>query len=223
MKITCISDLHGELPTLPGGDLLIICGDITAQDKVKQWYDFYEWLKVQNYEKKILVGGNHDVFLESCIPTSLQEQLSKECGEDVTDKSHVYLRDSGTVYRGWNIWGTPWTKKFEGMNHECTAFTKRSEIDLSEKFALIPDDTDILITHGPPFGILDKSHNEFRCGSHALSNRIEELKNLKIHCFGHIHEAYGKQISDDLKVLNINCSIMDWRYNPTNKPVEIEL
>ncbi len=75
MKITCLSDLHGNLPVLSGGELLIIAGDIAASDRVEEYYRFYDWLKDQDYKQKLYIGGNHDNFLAHCISSQEEEEM----------------------------------------------------------------------------------------------------------------------------------------------------
>lgn len=109
------------------------------------------------------------------------------------------------------------------MNPDCMAFTKETDRELAEKWALIPEDTDILITHSPPFGILDEAmhtHNYQSVGSKSLLARVHKIR-PRIHCFGHIHEAYGQYKADGVHF--INASIMDVNYKPSNKPTRIEL
>ncbi len=241
MIIDCIADLHGFYPKLDGGDLLIIAGDITASDKSHQWVEFFKWLAAQDYQKKVFIGGNHDNFLAQCIPTEvgLKLGLSEYEGYD-------YLLDSGTEFQYWEsgkvgvglledlkIWGTPWTPWFDGVHPSCKAFML-SEKELKNKFALIPKDTDILISHGPPFGMLDTNIDGEYCGSKSLSDKLLKLQ-LKLHIFGHIHEAYGQcngyYLTDYARDINptpnipvsINCSHVNFHYKPVNKPVRIVL
>lgn len=185
MIITAISDLHGHLPSLPGGDLLIVAGDITASDKIPQWAKFFDWFTCQDYEKKILIGGNHDGFLEQCLPS--KHPISRQLAED---DFFEYLQDSGTEYQGLKIWGCPHSLWFSRINPICAAFTG-SEEDLKKKYDLIPNDIDILISHSPAFGILDENANGEHCGSKSLLEAVNRIRpQLLIH--GHIHEQGSK-------------------------------
>lgn len=218
MKIDCISDLHGEYPTLQGGDLLIVAGDLTGSDNVIQYAHFSTWLHRQNYKKKVLISGNHDGYLE---------KLGFENVEDVYCSIGIdYLFDSGIEFEGLKIWGSPWSKLFKGINPHCTAFTGDEEL-LASKYALIPDDIDILITHEPPFGTLDYKvlfdGTHFHLGSTALREALDtRFPNLKLHVFGHIHEAYGIHI-DDIEHTSINASYMNGDYEAVNKPIGVIL
>ena len=216
MIIDCISDLHGFYPKLEGGDLLIVAGDLTKRDKPIEHEEFYLWLAEQDYDKKIVIAGNHDNFL---VDHPDQFRLNEDGIE--------YLCDSGTEFEGLRIWGSPWTKTFEGMNPHCKAFTCDTEEELAEKWAMIPDDIDILITHSPPYGIFD-SVRRFpqdipeNTGSKYLSDKFRGSTTLKLHIFGHIHEHGGK--SGDIGMTKfINCSHVNERYQPVNKPVRIVL
>lgn len=209
MIIDCIADLHGEYPKLEGGDLLIVTGDLTASDRAFQFVEFFLWLDKQPYRKKVLIAGNHDQLLQDIVPTP--DSLPENIG---------YLCDSRSEFEGLKIWGSPWSLWFEGINPHCTAFTG-SEKELAAKFALIPDDVDILITHTPPYDILDESKRGENCGSKELLKAVLKVK-PHLHVFGHIHER-GEQV---LKIGNtqfVNCSIMNEEYDAVNKPVRIEL
>ena len=224
MIIDCISDLHGFYPELEGGDLLILAGDYTDNDRVPSWCSLFEWLSRQQYRKKVLIGGNHDNFLTQCIPTEEARQL---IGMDADD--FEYLCDSGTEFAGLKVWGSPWTRTFPGINPNCKAFTFDLEIQMREKFALIPEDTDILITHSPPYGILDGVSDYMgvrHCGSTSLEYRLGQVL-PRLHVFGHIHEHGGKQENywdnGSYTTVCVNASIMDRVYDPVHKPVRIVL
>ena len=212
MIIDIISDLHGAKPNLEGGDLLILAGDYTSSDSTAQWLCFREWLRDQKYIKKIMIGGNHDMAIFNGNFYFDDEWLGA-----------AWLNDSGTEFEGLKIWGTPWTAWFDGINPKCTAWTMKKDKELAEKWALSPEDTDILITHSPPFGILDQAmhtHNYQSVGSKSLLARVHKIR-PRVHCFGHIHEAYGQYKADGVHF--INASIMDVNYKPSNKPTRIEL
>jgi Icc-related predicted phosphoesterase len=228
MIIDCISDLHGHYPKLDSGDLLIVAGDLTARDQPLEHLEFIEWLCKQDYKKKVFILGNHDN-----VPSP---------NPHVEDpRGFSYLCDSGTEFCGTDIhgnsrtikiWGSPWTKRFDGMNPHCMAFTCETEDELYDKFIQIPSDTDILITHGPPYGILDVipimyDGTLYHAGSHALFNWLKYVGRPLVHVFGHIHEGYGQKeyfvTHDDKMMKSINCSHVNERYKPVNKPIRIEL
>lgn len=141
-----------------------------------------------------------------------------------------YLCDSGTEFEGLKIWGSPWSLTFPGINPHCTAFTGTEE-ELAKHYAKIPDDIDILVTHGPPYGIRDrvKSNNKFgfECvGSRSLQQHALRL-NLKLWVMGHIHESYGEELpggfigGTECKI--VNASHVNERYEPVNKPIRVIL
>lgn len=215
MKITAVSDLHGFYPILPGGDLLIIAGDLTARDTQSEYLVFRDWIRSLKYKKKIFIAGNHD----GCIEKGSFYFNHEWMGAD-------YLLDSGIEFEGLKIWGSPWTPTFSDWHF----MLPRDK--LKEKWDLIPKDTDILITHGPPNGIGDEvlawGDTKEYVGCHHLRERIENL-NLKLHVFGHVHEGYSQTIlkksgyGTENNVKCINCSIMNEFYRPVNKPINIEM
>lgn len=208
-NITVISDLHGFFPLLEGGDLLIIAGDLTARDTLQEYQAFDRWLAKQAYKKIIVIGGNHDVILEKSFSNELQPFSFAE-----------YLCDSATEFEGLKIFGSPYTKRFPGQNKACMGFSVQSEFQLKDHFDLIPGDTDILVTHSPPFGILDECGNG-RVGSEMLRQAIFRIK-PRLVCFGHIHEQGGKSIHLDQTTF-INGSIVNEYYQNVHRPMRFEL
>ncbi len=265
MIIDCISDLHGYFPTLEGGDLLILAGDYTAANKIPQWCEFFEWVKNQPYRKKVLIAGNHDGLFESGFPKNKKEadELREVKKFLNIEEDFEYLCDSGTIFeyeednieleecgihptevKTLKIWGSPWTKTFEGMNPKCKAFTCDTEEELAEKWALIPDDVDILITHGPPYGILDEvkrfdypntqtrlgrflNKQKEYVGSKSLYSWLQYVGRPKLHVFGQIHEGYGQSevfpTYNDKMMNSVNASHVNERYQPVNPPIRIIL
>lgn len=212
LKITCVSDLHGFLPPeLPGGDLLIVAGDLTASDQKSQYGRFVDWFLAQDYRKKVFIAGNHDGMIQS-----VEYYFNHDWAG--------YLEDSGLEFEGLKLWGSPWTPEF------CDWHFMASPEERRKKFALIPDNTDILITHGPPYGVLDECPSSLgggklrSVGCPHLRERLEQVK-PRLHVFGHIHEGYGQMVlkHSGSDTLCVNAAIMDRNYNPTNKPVNLEL
>lgn len=197
-----------------------MAGDLTARDRPIEYGHFAAWMDRQKYTKKILISGNHDNLFQKAGFESIQDGYA--------DINVDYLCDSGTEFEGLKIWGSPWTKTFKGMNPRCKAFTVDSEEELAEKWTLIPEDTDILITHGPPYSILDgipkKDGFVFSFGSTSLAIRVQDIS-PKLHIFGHIHEGYGTETLDDkfFDTMCINCSLVNQHYKPVNKPVRVIL
>lgn len=217
IKIDCVADLHGEFPSLDGGDLLIVAGDFTGNERKRSYLKFFEWIEPLKYRKKIVIAGNHNMAIEEGAWNFF-----------AADK-FTFLEDSGIEFEGLKIWGTPWTKSFPGMNKYCSAFTMKTDYFLEKMWDQIPKDTDILITHSPAAYTLDMNRNGENCGSPSLMHRIRDLPNLKLHVHGHIHEGYGQEYATEMKdetakgYLAVNCSIMNEYYDPVNKPIRISL
>lgn len=214
MIIDCIADLHGFYPTLEGGDLLIVAGDLTARDEPNERVQFLWWLADQTYRKKIWIAGNHD--------NSLVGMTFSPTRPDAAE----YLCDSGTEFEGLRIWGSPWTKTFEGMNPKCKAFTVDTEDEMADKMESIPHDIDILITHSPPHKILDKTVDGKHVGSRYLYNWFKYCGRPQLHVCGHIHESYGEAerfCTMKGMVKHVNASHVNEKYQPVNKPIRIIL
>lgn len=239
MIVNIVADLHGNYPEMEPADLLIIAGDLTARDDEKGFMKFRAWLLKFPFTRIIIIPGNHDGYVHSRI----MEEFDK-CwnGEWIT-----YLCDSGTKFsyyppitkdmpdgtlierRDFKIWGTPWSLWFPEINPHCMAFTG-SEQDLKEKYDLIPDDTDILISHSPFWLALDDIPNHDTgkpdyVGSKSLRDAVDRVKPDIFIC-GHIHEHGGKELLYKHQGPNTRCfnaSHVNEHYKPVNKPIRIEL
>lgn len=210
VKIVALSDTHTkhrQVP-LPEGDILIHAGDMTGRGNYHEFIGIGQWFRdcKDRFKHQIIIAGNHDFGLEV---------NSKVIMRDHFDENVIYLQDSGIELEGIKFYGCPWMPVFYNW-----AFM-RDESELAPYYNAIPDDTEVLITHGPPLGILDQNGHKDKCGSITLYNRIKELKHLKHHIFGHIHEAYGKLKIDDVTFHNV-CSLNgDYRFQ--NMPQVIEI
>jgi len=208
LNITCISDTHQNHKVgadLPGGDMLIHAGDICTSG----WYFtevkvFLDWFSKLPYKYKIFIAGNHDrVFEESPL-------IVKSILDEYPDV--IYLQDESITVEGIKIYGSPWQPEFFNW-----AFNLPRGKSLAEKWSKIPDDTDVLITHGPPMEQLDFVLSAgLPKGCYDLQQRIRSLSNLKLHIFGHIHQGHG--MSSDGRVTYINASCLDEGYRYKNKP-----
>ena len=212
MEITIISDTHGRHHELTGdligGDVLIHCGDsMTSGYKEEQLISFCEWFdKLDLYVHKIFIAGNH---------CRLFENNSKRALEIVSNyKNIIYLQDSGVKIGKTFFYGTPWQPEFYNWAFNLP----RKGGELFEKWQNIPEKTDILITHCPPFGYLDSVRGRGGLGCELLRDRVDTFKNL-INCFGHIHDSYGI-IKKDSNTF-INASSLNEEYTYQNKPINL--
>lgn len=210
MRLICISDthsLHRSIPRVPHGDVLIHSGDSLGQGTLGNVSEFNEWLGTLPHKYKLVIAGNHDwAFQET--PELAKAALSNA----------IYLEDSGIELEGLRFWGAPWTPTFMDW-----AFMLDRGEPLYQKWKLIPDNTDVLITHGPPHGIGDLVDLGFKTqnvGCIHLSDRISQLS-LKAHIFGHIHEGYGEYQRGITRL--INASSCNERYQPNNPPIVLDL
>jgi len=226
MKITFISDTHGKhnqlSKDLPGGDILIHAGDFMNSGYYKtEAIEFFNWFDaINNYDTKVFIAGNHDRIMED-DPTWAQGYLTGF-------KTIEYLQDDwmGLYFDGPNgdmpeenirIYGSPWQPEFYNWAFNLP----RTSETLMEKWNAIPDNTDILVTHGPPFGLLDiPGHGApMNVGCGMLRYRIDELR-PKIHVFGHIHGSAGYYFNGHTHF--INASVLNERYVYENKPLTFE-
>lgn len=203
MKITTISDTHGlhHQIQLPGGDVLIHAGDVCNRGTTVEALDFMNWFSNQKYTYKIFIAGNHDFYFEKEPIAAIQSLLPENV---------FYLNDSGITIEGISFWGSPITPEFHNM-----AFNRKRGADIAKHWDLIPATIDVLITHGPAYGILDKTFQNWYVGCTDLLAKIEEIK-PQYHIFGHIHEGFGLVEREGTSF--INTSSVDFRYKMRKTP-----
>lgn len=209
MRIVAISDTHekhGKI-TLPEGDVLVHSGDITGSGSAVALSRFAEWLKIQPFKHKIIVAGNHDFCFER--DRFLSEEIINSAGG-------TYLCNSGIDIDGYYFYGSPYQPWFYDW-----AFNLPRGEALRKIWAIIPDKTSVLITHSPPYGILDLTMDNEPVGCNELTKKIRELKHLKAHVFGHIHPSYGQLDLNGVKF--VNASICNEEYKPVNAPIVFDI
>jgi len=207
--MVCISDTHSRheyLAEVPLGDVLIHSGDCTAHGKMSQLESFVLWMSKLPHKHKILIAGNHDYCFYK----------RTEYSEILDGSGIIYLEDSGIEIDGVRIWGSPYSPFFRHM-----AFEKQRN-QLANAWAQIPVDTQILITHCPPMTVLDLVDGR-HVGCESLFHRLDELPELRLHVFGHIHEGYGMDIRKGDGLRFVNASSCDSIYQPVNHPVVVDL
>lgn len=209
MKIVCISDTHGHHKKfdIPDGDVLIFAGDMMTGGWDRfEIVSFNKWLGELPHPHKIVIAGNHDRLFET-NPAYCRGLLTNA----------TYLENSGCEIGGLKFWGSPYTPAF------CDWAFNLEPWELKANWDQIPEGTDVLITHGPPWSCLDKAHpTHDHLGDPVLHDRLIEVK-PKLHIFGHIHGSGAKAVKDITGLWHVNASLVNEAYAPVNKPIVIEL
>lgn len=206
MKLVLISDTHcNHHVTIPCGDVLIHAGDVSSRGTKTEIDNFIKWFTSLPHKHKIFIADNHDFFFEKAVIDKTK----------VAYQNLIYLNDSGCEIDGVKFWGSPIQPDFFDW-----AFNRKRGLAIKKHWDLIPKNTDVLITHGPPYKILDKTKRGEYVGCEELKKKVLEIQ-PKLHVFGHIHEDYGTTIKN--KTLFANASLLDEKYNLVNKPIEVEL
>jgi len=219
MKVIAISDPHGKhnklYQWLEPADMIICAGDISGRGEENEIKSFLKWYEFLPYKHKILIAGNHDFFFER-----YPDRIKRLIPEGIT-----YLENSSVVIEGFKFYGSPITPRFYNW-----AFNKSRGEEIKKYWDAIDADTDVLITHGPPFGFHDlvpngrfqRPYNDSdNVGCVDLMHRISELEKLKVHIFGHIHEGYGETVLGGVRY--INAAFLNDRYEPAHRPIFFEL
>ena len=226
-RITILSDTHtrhGLIPLtdLPGGDLLIHSGDIMNSGYNKNdIHSFCTWFQsLKQYEDKVFIAGNHDRLFEN-EPYEVEGYLKDYPLIDYLQDTELALYFDGPngdhTEDNIRIYGSPWQPEFYSWAFNLP----KNGIEIASKWLAIPDNTDILITHGPAYGTLDtvkgRPWDALGCG--MLAERIKDIK-PKIHICGHIHSGYGYEFKDGTHFFN--ASVLDEAYEYTQKPMTFD-
>ena len=216
-RLTFISDTHNKHKLLdgflPGGDILLCAGDISSRGYTHELEDFFEWYDgINNYDHKIFISGNHDFGFQD-NPDKIKGLLTGYKTIDYLQDEYMGIQDGDEPEL--KIWGSPWQPEFHNW-----AFNLPRGEKIKEKWDLIPNDVDILITHGPAFGKLDYVlYNRINVGCEELLKKIEEIK-PKLHISGHIHEGFGYIFNGETHFFN--AAVLNDIYEFRNKPMTID-
>ncbi len=210
LTIVAISDTHNQHSKLviPPSDILIHSGDWTYEGKHTEVVDFAKWLEVQPAKNIVITPGNHELYYEKFLPES------RNWITDYCPRAKVLIDEEVTV-EGLRIYGSPITPEFNQW-----AFNRYRGSDIKKHWDLIPEGLDILITHGPAYGILDYAPQCNSVGCQDLFDAIQ-LKSPKIHISGHIHWSYGVKHFNN--TTHYNTSVCTEQYRPTNPVTIIEI
>lgn len=193
-------------------------GDISGHGNMDEAIRFLDWFAEQDYDHLIMIAGNHD-FIFEMEPEKMKEECDKRFITLLND-SGITLKSMDDPALNLKIWGSPVQPWFHDW-----AFNRQRGPDIKKHWDLIPPDTEILLTHGPPYGILDvvgyvDGTPKERVGCHDMLEKIATLKELRLHVFGHIHEARG--VHYEKNTTFINASSLDRMYSPASrKPIRV--
>lgn len=232
LSILCISDTHlrNGFETKPV-DVILHAGDHTMVGRVGEMAQAAMQLQKRAAKLRITTPGNHD-WLSQKDPATARNLFE--------EKGIIYLLDEAYTIspeqfpqldRPLKVWGSPWQPRFYDW-----AFNLDRGAPIKEKWDLIPEDTDILITHGPPAGILDRaprgfpeedwseSDFEFHSEHVGCEDLLEAVNRVRpgLHVFGHIHADKGWRRSKGRSTLFVNAAVCNERYDDSHKPIVVE-
>ena len=231
MKIVAISDLHNRFPkNMPKGDILTVSGDLCfarRHDMIEQKHhlvNFINWcnmlLEDKTYLDVVFIPGNHDGILEDMMLRKEEDGFRK------TLPSHIhYLRDSMVDINGIKFYGISWTLPF------CDWFFNIEEGPLDEVCKQIPAGVDVILSHGPAYGLNDRLGQPFdrwaptKLGSNALLKHLKRVKPSYL-LVGHIHSGDHKPIElvhENQVIKSVNVSILSEDYQINYKPFQFEI
>ena len=228
MRIVAISDTHTKHKkvTIPECDVLVHAGDFSWKGTYWEIFRFMKWFSEQPAKHKIVIAGNHELTLDQ---TNRARFNSGAWAAIRSGREHniYYLDNSEVVIDGIKFYGTPWTPffydwAFNGSDGLTQLDGNRKLVDV---YGEIPEDVNVLVCHGPPYGLVDKSENgDTRCGSVEMRKLLEDPNrvDLKLFLCGHIHEARGHEIAcGGVNICNVSSLGRD--YSTASPPVIIDL
>lgn len=210
LRLVLISDTHGKHDELGklSGDVLIHCGDFCRGflNKGAEIPSLDRWFAKQDFQCILCIGGNHDF--------AAQEAFANR-GEVFANA--VYLQDQEFNFQGTTFYGSPWLPDLTGWAYYLP------DADRMRKWELIPRHVDIMITHTPPFGILDKPRSGRNVGCRYLRAVVDRIA-PKVHCFGHVHASAGQLATSGTSFINASVVNSDYevRHRPTVLEIEID-
>ncbi|KZV80741.1 Metallo-dependent phosphatase [Exidia glandulosa HHB12029] len=220
-RFVCISDTHSRTHwNVPPGDVLVHAGDLTRRGHLHQLKETLEWVSRMPHPVKIVIGGNHDACLDPNMLSKMSKKHAADLRHDWTAAGKMVrsekLRESGVVYldreevqatiapsgRRWRVYGDPGTPRY-GM----PSFQYNRGVEAAARYERIPDETEILVTHGPREGVLDATLEGVSAGCGDLRERVGRLGRLRLHVSGHLHEAHGVHLEAETGLVSVNCAV----------------
>lgn len=211
MKLVMISDthcMHRDIVQMPLGDVLVHAGDMVSMREVGAYLDMVEWLNELGYEHNVIIPGNHDLIFEE------DEEFGRELFAKAKN-THLLINEE-VVIEGFKFYGAPQTPRF------CDWGFNVERGQLHRYWDDIPEDTDVLVTHGPLSGYGDQNDRGIYCGCEELLEAVQRVQ-PKIHVCGHIHEGHGIHQVVGIPTVSVNASTCTARYKPTNQPLTINI
>lgn len=210
LRLAALADGHGWLPPVPRCDVLVVAGDFQCHHdpaRAAAWFDtrVRAWLAKTGLpaDRVVYVPGNHD-------------RVFAEHPGLVAGLPWTVLADAGATVAGLAVWGTPWTLRYGKY-----AFMG-DDPGLAAPFALIPDGLDVLVSHGPPRGVLDRTADGLDVGGESLLAAVRRVR-PRLHLFGHVHEGRGLAAGAyGPGTLAANVAAVDTGHNPAGPPVVFE-
>jgi Icc-related predicted phosphoesterase len=217
MRLIIISDTHGahEQLTLPEGDVLIHCGDMINQGSLLRFNHFAAWMRAQKFDHKLIIYGNHALGFS-------RDPKKSDAAETCRQFGLTLLEESDVVINGVKFWGSSATPYFYDWE-----FNYQRGEDIAKIWSKIPDDTNVLITHGPPYGVLDLVDDTYlqedlHQGCEELKKKVDALPNLKVHVFGHLHKQGGEKLEQNEKIFT-NAAMVNDNYKIVREPIVIDI
>jgi len=206
LRVVCISDTHTQCRRveIPPGDVLIHAGDLTGSGSLEELASEAAWLRTMPHTHKVIIAGNHDFCFERC----------GEAARALCD-GLIYLEDAEVTVAGLRIYGSPWQPRFFDW-----AFNLDRGEPLRRVWSMIPEGLDVLVTHGPPRSLGDRTAAGEAVGCDDLLDATRRTAPT-YHVFGHIHEGYG--VHREGSTTYVNASTVDLGYRPVNPPVVLEV
>lgn len=246
-KITCISDTHGlhnrMTHKVGEGNILIHAGDLTNIGKREEVIEVIAWFHrlLQNFEDIVFIAGNHDRSFDRCFSElssgnfnrryESEEEADKDGAKkpawlldllESMDKRIHYLENNSERVQGLLFHGSPTTPDFY---KDYWAFNAERGTEIANYWSVIPQNVDVLVTHGPAYGILDNLEgSNQKVGCEELEMKVRyELEDLKLHVCGHIHYPRGIKHSEYGNPVFVNAAICTESYEPINAPIQVKL
>lgn len=219
MRVVLMADTHlfHEDLVVPEGDLVVHAGDFCRRGTLAELQLFALLWEALPHRHKIVVPGNHD-WAFAKTPVAARALFP----------GSTVLLDEGCTVEGLRVWGSPWQPEFGGW-----AFNLPRGAPLREKWALIPSGTQLLVTHGPPYGRGDRTSHavrQFEGGHTGCVDLLERVRAIgpAVHAYGHIHEDGGSWVEGPTTFANVTtweceraCTVLDLELDGTVRPVQV--